>query len=593
MHLLFDHFNQLTQTPENLKSLRQWIIDLGVRGQLTQQWREEHPETEPASVLLEKINAEKARLVKEKKIKKPKPSLPITSYEISFKLPSQWVWCRLGEVIKYADNLNIHSELQPNQVVHYVDIDAVDNTSYQIKEPKVQTVSELSSRARRVLKPGYLVYSMVRPYLNNIALVEEEHEYFIGSTGFSVFKGIQVSNLYIFNVLLSSHIRSTFLNYLSGFNSPSINQEQFQQTLIPLPPLAEQQAIVGKVESLLVKVSRLQERAGEVEASKAQVGQSVCGWLADAPLGGETARRFRSVAPQFDEVFSTLPNLKALRQTILQLAIQGKLTEAWRATHPEAEPASALLERIQAEKARLVKEKIKKPNRTTDRPLPPIIGDEVPFDLPEGWVWCRLGEVALYSEAGKSLKCSEVPVVGNQWGIIKVSAVSWGVFKETENKFYSSEPPVEVSSKIEAGDFLLSRANTKELVGRSVIVALCNFNLLLSDKTIRYKFSSLVNLSYINLCNNSTESRIYYSRVATGSSPSMKNITRGQMNELYIPLPPFIEQQAIVEKVESLLAKVRQLEQEVEQNRQYGEQLLQSVLREVMQGSHSSKEATS
>lgn len=103
MHLLFDHFNQLTQAPENLKNLRQWIIDLGVRGQLTQAWREEHPATEPASLLLEKIKAEKARLVKEKKIKKAKPLPPIAADEVPYGLPEGWVWCRIGaftEVIR-------------------------------------------------------------------------------------------------------------------------------------------------------------------------------------------------------------------------------------------------------------------------------------------------------------------------------------------------------------------------------------------------------------------------------------------------------------------------------------------------------------
>ena len=89
--------------------------------------------------------------------------------------------------------------------------------------------------------------------------------------------------------------------------------------------------------------------------------------------------------------------LKQLRQAILQEAVQGKLTEQWRGAHSEVEPASALLERIQAEKARLVKEKrIRK-----QKPLPPVAEEEVPFDLPQGWVWCRLGDAGLF-ERGKS-----------------------------------------------------------------------------------------------------------------------------------------------------------------------------------------------
>ena len=580
MHLLFDHFDQLAQAPENLRNLRQWIIDLGVRGQLTQAWRKEHPTTEPASALLEKIRAEKAKLVKEKKIKKGKPLPPIAADEVPFKLPSPWTWCRLGEVIEYADNLNIHSELQPNQVVHYVDIDAVDNTSYRIKEPKVQIVSELSSRARRVLKPGYLVYSMVRPYLNNIALIEEEHEYFIGSTGFSVFKGIQVSNLYIFNVLLSSHIRSVFLNYLSGFNSPSINQEQFQQTLIPLPPLAEQQAIVKKVESLLAKVSQLQERAGEVGASKMKVGQAVCGWLADAPLGGETARRFRSVAPQFNEVFSTLPNLKALRQTILQLAIQGKLTEAWRAAYPTAEPASALLKRIQTEKARLVKEKkIKKP-----KPLLPITEDEVPLDLPEGWVWCRLGEVSNFIDyRGKTPR-----KVNKGVKLITAKNVKVGHFSSDPEEFITeSDYQKHMTRGIPInGDILFTTEapmGNACLLDQIDIFALAQKIITIQPIELSSEFLLLVILS----------SAFKEQLMKKASGVTARGIKSSRLVEILVPIPPLAEQQAIVEKVETLLVKVSQLEQEVEQNRQHAEQLLQSVLREVMQGIHPAKEITS
>ena len=104
--------------------------------------------------------------------------------------------------------------------------------------------------------------------------------------------------------------------------------------------------------------------------------------------------------------------LKKLRQSILQDAVQGKLTKEWREKNPEIEPASELLERIREEKEKLTKEKkIRK-----QKPLPPIKADEILFDLPDGWEWCRLGEITNSYEAGKSFKCIDKRVAENEWG---------------------------------------------------------------------------------------------------------------------------------------------------------------------------------
>ena len=148
--------------------------------------------TESGAELLGKIKAEKA-----KSNKKEKPLPPIKPEEIPFQIPKNWVWCRLGEVIEFAENLNIESKLSKDTLINYVDIDAIDNHKFVIRDSKLQTVSELSSRARRVLKRGFMLYSLVRPYLNNIALIEEDKENYIGSTGFVVFKGIEIENKYL------------------------------------------------------------------------------------------------------------------------------------------------------------------------------------------------------------------------------------------------------------------------------------------------------------------------------------------------------------------------------------------------------------
>lgn len=275
------------------------------------------------------------------------------------------------------------------------------------------------------------------------------------------------------------------------------------------------------------------------------------------------------------ELTHQLDLVKQLRQAFLREAMQGKLVPQ----DLNDEPASALLQKVKVEKEKLVKEgKLKK-----QKELPPIKPEEIPFKIPKSWVWCRLGELSLYSEAGSSFKCVEIPINQNEWGVIKVSAVSWDKFIEDQNKLYSKTKPRDTSAQIFTGDFIISRANTSELVGKSVVVKAITKNLLLSDKTIRFIFSKSVSNDFINQWNNSSHARSYYSSKGTGSSPSMKNITREHMNNLIVPLPPLSEQHRIVTKLEQLMRYCDELEQSIKESQAQNEHLLQQVLREALQ----------
>lgn len=269
--------------------------------------------------------------------------------------------------------------------------------------------------------------------------------------------------------------------------------------------------------------------------------------------------------------------LQKLRQQILQEAIEGKLTAEWRTQNPDVEPASELLKRIAAEKAELVKAKKIKPQK----PLPPISDEEKPFELPEGWEWCHYSSLIIEIEAGKSPACFNYPASDEEWGVLKISAISWDKFQESENK--KLMPNVEPFSdkEVHCGDFIMTRANTKELVAKSVIVGDVRPKLLLNDKTLRVKFSEKINLYFMNLINNSEYARTHYIRFATGASPSMKNLSRDNINALVLPLPPLEEQEVIVAKVEKLLAVCDQLETQINHNQLHAEQLMQAVLKEA------------
>ncbi len=247
---------QLTQ----LENLNQAILQEAVQGKLVPQ----NPNDEPASELLKRIasttlSTGKATLRQAQGAKKIKELPPIKPEEIPFEIPESWVWCRLGEIIQYTENLDIQKHLSPETIVNYVDIDAIDNQNYIIREAKQKPVRELSTRARRVLRPNYIAYSTVRPYLKNIAIIEDELENYIGSTGFNVFKSLEVELRYTFYYLLTPYVNNSFKDLMVGFNSPSITNDQFEKSLFPLPPLSEQKRIVAEIERQFAKTKQLKE----------------------------------------------------------------------------------------------------------------------------------------------------------------------------------------------------------------------------------------------------------------------------------------------------------------------------------------------
>lgn len=255
-----------------ISQLRQAFLREAMQGTLVSN---ETKDGATGAQLLAEIQKEKEQLVKEKKIKKQKPLPPISNDEIPFEIPENWVWCRLGEIIQYCDNLDIQKKLDSNELVNYVDIESIDNKKFEIRGVKQKKVSELSSRARRVLKKDYIIYSTVRPYLKNIAIVDIEMQNFIGSTGFVVFKPIKVLGKYVFNFLLNPDLNKKFEELMVGFNSPSITNETFENTLIPLPPLEIQERIVAQLNELMQYCDALEEQVKDSRALNEQLLQQV------------------------------------------------------------------------------------------------------------------------------------------------------------------------------------------------------------------------------------------------------------------------------------------------------------------------------
>ena len=268
--------------------------------------------------------------------------------------------------------------------------------------------------------------------------------------------------------------------------------------------------------------------------------------------------------------------LAKLKQAILQEAIQGKLTADWRAAHSDVEPASQLLHRIQAEKARLIAAKKLRP----EKPLPKITPAEIPFEIPKDWEWCRLGNLIGDTDSGWSPAClkNEAPV--GKWGVLRTTAVQVSEYLEHENK----ELPPTLTPRPEAearpGDILMTRAGPANRVGICCLVRATRPLLMISDKLVRFR-PVLADPEYIELFAATPQFQKLIEASKQGMAQSQVNISRENLTATLVPLPPLAEQAEIVERVEALMTTCRALEAEIEHARTHAAHLLQAVLKEA------------
>ena len=447
--------------------------------------------------------------------------------EVPFEIPESWEWVRLSKIVYNR------GQMTPAKDFCYIDIGSIDNKNQKLSiEENIVTADKAPSRARKIVTIGDILYSTVRPYLHNMCIIDRSFSHTpIASTGFAVLTCHSgFLNEFLFYYLMSPDF-DTYANNTDnakGVAYPAINDNKLYQALIPVPPKAEQERIVKKLKDVLPYVVTYGVKYSEAKSLN----------------NGFTNK---------------------LKKSILQEAVQGKLVSQ----EPTDEPASVLLEHIHAEKERLIQEgKIKRDKHESvifrrDNShyekldgIERCINDEIPFKIPENWCWCRLGNLIQSIDAGKSFKCNERPPEQNEYGIIKVSAVTWGSFKQEESKTCFSTSQWIRDYAIHPGDFLICRANTEALVGGCVIVEKISKKLMLSDKVLRLRFSNSVNKLYVLHVLRSPFVKIQLSAAASGTSESMKNISQNTIKRLLIPFPPIEEQYLIVSKIEECFPKI-------------------------------------
>ena len=277
------------------KKLRQKILDLAIHGKLVPQ----DPNDEPASVLLERIRSEKERLIAEGKIKRNRKAAKTSDtrhYEnVPFEVPESWEWTSGKDLF-----LPMQSCKPQGENFQYIDIDSINNKKNTIDSPKQIATKKAPSRATRYTRKGDVLFSMVRPYLRNIALITDNE--YIASTGFYVCSPTKaITSKYCLYLMLSDYVVNGLNQFMKGDNSPSINNQHITSWLYPLPPLPEQKRIVAEIECWFALIHQIEQGKADLQTA-----------------------------------------IKQTKSKILDLAIHGKLVPQ----DPNDEPASELLKRI-------------------------------------------------------------------------------------------------------------------------------------------------------------------------------------------------------------------------------------------------------
>ncbi|EEW0260046.1 restriction endonuclease subunit S, partial [Escherichia coli] len=397
------------------------------------------------------------------------------------------------------------------------------------------------SRARKIVQQGTIIYSTVRPYLLNIAIIENEIlPEPIASTAFAIIHPYTAMDANFIYYYLRSPVFVCYVeNCQTGVAYPAINDKQFFSGITPVPPSLEQVRIANKIKELMSLCDQLEQQSLTSLDAHQQLVETLLGTLTDSQTAEELAENWARISEYFDTLFTTEASVDALKQTILQLAVMGKLVPQ----DPNDEPASELLKRIAQEKAQLVKEgKIKK-----QKPLPPISDEEKPFELPEGWEWCLFEDIIdIQSGITKGRNLSNRTLVKVPY--LRVANVQRGYLDLTEIK--QIEIPIEEKEKYQVvkGDLLITEGGDWDTVGRTTVWChdwyIANQNHVFKGRNIGQD----VDPYWLETYMNSPFSRQYFAN-ASKQTTNLASINKTQLRGCPVAIPPSSEAKKIMSKL--------------------------------------------
>ncbi len=432
----------------------------------------------------------------------------------------------------------------PDKSFTYLDIASIDNSRWRVVSPKVYAGKDAPSRARQKVRSGNILFSTVRTYLKNVAMVPPEYEGQVASTGFCVlYPADELDCKYVFYFVLNDEFISKLNPLQRGTSYPAVRDSDVLSQELRLPPLPEQHRIVAEIEKQFTRLDASEAALKRVQA-----------------------------------------NLKRYRASVLKAACEGKLVpteaELAQAEGRDYEPAAQLLERILTER-RARWESQEKRRGKYKAPASPDTSD-MP-ELPEGWVWAAVEQVIVRSEYGTSIKCSYeaegVPV-------LRIPNVIAGDIDLSDLKFATQPVPMDAKNALQVGDVLMCRTNgSVNLVGRTAVVRteIGDFHSFASY-LLRFRFAETQVLPrWFHTFVNSQAGRSLIEHNAA-SSAGQHNVNLMLIHGLMIPFPPLVEQRRIVAEIERRLSVIQPVEATVEASLRRVGRLRQSILKQAFCG---------
>ncbi|MCT8467536.1 restriction endonuclease subunit S [Chromohalobacter canadensis] len=511
-----------------IKKLRELILELAVCGKLVEQ----DSNDEPANVLLEKIAEEKARLVQEGKIKKPQKLPEINQEEVTAELPITWSWARLGEFTNYG----VTEKAEPGEVEDtswVLELEDIEKESSRLLQRILYKDRPFKSSKNRFI-PGDVLYGKLRPYLDKVFVADRPGACTTEIIPIRGFHGI--CPFYLRIALKSSAFKSYADDATHGMNLPRLGTDRARMAVLPLPPKEEQSRIAEKVDELMALCDRLEQQVGDQLEAHELLVCTLLDALTSSEDSGELGENWAHVAEHFDSLFTTEASIDKLKQTILQLAVMGRLVPQ----APKEEPGSVLQDRINEERNRL-----KKFEGMRTKASDHISPEEMYLGTPDDWAWVRLGNTAKFIDyRGKTPKKTDK---GKR--LITAKNIRKGVIDKHPEEFISEEDYQDWMTRgfPRKGDTLFT---TEAPLGNAANVALQeDFALAQRAICFQWHIEEISPFMLIQIMANPFQEKL----VENSTGMTARGIKSAKLKEIPVTLPPLSEQHRIVKKVGDLM----------------------------------------
>jgi type I restriction enzyme S subunit len=528
-----------------IKKLRELILELAVRGKLVLQ----DPDDEPAIEALTRITESKARLLKDKKIKKQKPLSVLTDEEKPFELPLGWHWTQLGQITEIAPRNEAADDLE----VGFVPMPLI-TTSYKGDHDQEYKPWGEIKKGYTHFQDGDIGLAKITPcFENSKAAVfrDLKNGYGAGTTELHIARPLPgtVEPLFILLYLKAPMFLDKGKSRMTGSaGQKRIPYDFFAGNPMPFPPVAEQHRIVAKVDELMALCEQLEQQTESSLDAHNLLVDTLLSTLTDAHDANELSDNWARLADHFDTLITTDYAVEQLKQTILQLAVQGKLVPQ----DPKDEPASELLKRIAKEKEQLIKDKkIKK-----QKPLSKVATDEKSYEMPTGWCWVRFAQIANEIATGPfGSMIHKSDYVNNGIPLINPSHMIDSKIIEDEGISVSRPKAEELSSyRLYENDIVMARRGE---MGRCALVTDREAGWLCGTGSFTLRFNIALSRRYILLLFKTRWVRKFLGSESVGAT--MTNLNHSILNKMPLMIPPAEEQNRIVEEVDRLVSLCCQL----------------------------------